>query len=89
MTLLVRNYFVISCFYLSDGEVTDILPKIYTGGRQMLTSDILANQRRRQSDVSTNHRRQRRDVIGTSDRLLGNDDAMTSYAFNSSDAIPV
>ena len=67
---------------LTDGEVTNILPKVYPESKRKsvyVVSDKSANQLPRQ----------RRDVISAPARLLGDDDATTSYAFNSSDKIPV
>jgi len=68
-------------FNLADGEVTDILPKIYANTKRMSVSTL--------SGKSANQvPRKRRDVIRARAALLGDDDA-SRYAFNSSDDIPV
>ena len=66
---------------MADGEVTDILPKIYATGKRISVSTLSGKP-------ANQVHRQRRDVIGAPAGLLGNDDS-TSYAFNLSDEIPV
>jgi len=66
---------------LADGEITDILPKIYATVKRTPLSTLSGK-------TANQVPRQRRDVIRAPAGLLGDDDA-TSYAFNSSDEIPV
>jgi len=70
---------------VADGEVTDVLPKTYAASRPAV---MAASQRRPLVNSANQRLRQRRDVINAPAALPGNgDDA--SYAFNSTNDIPV